>query len=44
MKEILGEILAEGYFVPFVSEDRVKMALLSQLHQSSGQTVKRAGQ
>lgn len=35
MKEILGETLAEGYFVPFVSEeDMVKMASLSQLHQS----------
>lgn len=37
MKEILGETLAEGSFVPFVTEeDRVKMALLGQLHQSPG--------
>lgn len=33
MKEILGETLTVGYFVPFVSEeDRIKMSLLTQLH------------
>lgn len=38
MKEILGETLAGGYVVPFVSEeDRVRAALLSRLHRLKGE-------